>query len=72
MKLEFIEVGTQSKADGDWRTFLYFEYDGIPHELRGYGKTHEEALAQARSRYNDPEYMLHIYGIDLNETKEPK
>lgn len=68
MKPEFTEIGTQEKGEGDWRTFLYFNYDGKPEEIRGYGETAKESIADAWGKFHDPEYLLYIYGIECDES----
>jgi hypothetical protein len=60
--LEIIQLGTREKSPEDWRAFLYFTRVGFGEEieLRGYGKTKDEASQQVLDRYYDKEYIAYI------------
>jgi len=61
--LEIIHLGAQEKSPEDWRAFLYFKRVGFDEEieLRGYGKTKDEASQQVLDRYYDAPFMSVVF-----------
>jgi len=61
--LEIIHLSTQEKSPEDWKAFLYFKRVGFDEEieLRGYGKTKDEASQQVLDRYYDAPFMSVVF-----------
>ena len=60
------KIVCQEKMPGDWRSFTIAtdEY-GTDWEIRGYGKTREEAEQQGINRFNEETKDWDIYGYRI-------
>ena len=70
MTKDFLQIIVRAKSelDNDWRAFLQFaDTDAMMvHEIRGYGRTHCEALTDAWNKFSDD---AELYSEDCWEWK---